>query len=582
MKADGVVQRLVTHYAWPHRWSFFAGAVCLLVTNWLTVTIPIQLGMGIDALGEGGDVSGIVWTIAAMGLAVVVVRTLSRVLFFNPGRSMEYQIRKNLFEHLLALQPHFYSGHRTGDIVSRASSDISWTRAMIGFGLMQAVNTTVAISLTGWRMVGISLELTLWAIAPILVALAVVQLFLRKLFDLQKQSQEQLGAISDHVLDSFQGVATVQGFAAEDAFVGRLEKLNYAWLMTNMRLSVIRSTAFPLLGMAGGAAIFALLYVGGPMAVQGPLSVGDLAAFATLIGALVPPLRSLGWMLSVLQRGRAALERIFELIDEEIDCPEGDDPAVLPSGSGPSVSFRSLSFAYPDEPDRIVLDDVNVEILPGTVVGIFGKTGSGKTTLLRLMARLFDPPAGTLFVDEADICSVDRAAWRKRMAVAPQRPFLFSETIEDNITLGMEPGAESAEVATSAATSAALDSDLRVLPHGMQTVVGQRGIMLSGGQRQRVALARALVRNADLVLLDDVLSAVDHQTEAALVESLRDAGKGRQVPPTVVIVSNRVSALRHADNIVVLDEGRVSDQGTHDELVSRPGVYQEIWEVQRS
>jgi ATP-binding cassette subfamily B multidrug efflux pump len=229
-----------------------------------------------------------------------------------------------------------------------------------------------------------------------------------------------------------------------------------------------------------------------------------------------------------------------------------------------------------------VLDDVNVEILPGTVVGIFGKTGSGKTTLLRLMARLFDPPAGTLFVDEADICSVDRAAWRKRMAVAPQRPFLFSETIEDNITLGMEPGAESLEVATSAATSAALDSDLRVLPHGMQTVVGQRGIMLSGGQRQRVALARALVRNADLVLLDDVLSAVDHQTEAALVESLRDAGKGRQVPPTVVIVSNRVSALRHADNIVVLDEGRVSDQGTHDELVSRPGVYQQIWEVQRS
>ena len=582
MKSDGVVQRLVTRYAWPHRWSFFAGAICLLVTNWLTVTIPIQLGQGIDALNEGRGVSDIVWTIAAMGLAVIVVRTLSRVLFFNPGRSMEYQIRKNLFEHLLALQPRFYSGHRTGDIVSRASSDISWTRAMIGFGLMQVVNTTVAISLTGWRMVGISLELTLWAIAPILVALAVVQLFLRKLFDLQKQSQEQLGAISDHVLDSFQGVATVQGFVAEDAFVSRLEKLNHAWLMTTMRLSVIRSTAFPLLGMAGGAAIFALLYVGGPMAVQGPLSVGDLAAFATLIGALVPPLRSLGWMLSVLQRGRAALERIFELIDEKVDCPEGDTPVALSSGAGPALSFRSLSFAYPDEPERVVLDDVSVEISPGTVVGILGKTGSGKTTLLRLMARLFDPPEGTLFVDESDVCTVDRAAWRKRMAVAPQRPFLFSETIEDNITLGMDPSDAAMEIARSAATAAALNPDLSSLPDGIDTVVGQRGIMLSGGQRQRVALARALARNADLVLLDDVLSAVDHRTEAALVESLRDAGKERRVPPTVVIVSNRVSALRHADNILVLEEGRVSDQGTHDELVGRAGLYQDIWEVQRT
>jgi len=570
---------MVQLYAWPHRWSFLAGAVCLLATNWLTVTIPIQLGRGVDALTDGGDVGSIAVTIALMGLAVVVVRTLSRVLFFNPGRDMEYRLRGDLFEHLLRLQPRFYAGHRTGDIVSRASNDITWTRAMIGFGLMQLVNTTVAITMTGWKMVSISPRLTLWTIVPIGVSLAVIQLFLKRLFDLQKQSQEELGEISDHVLGSFQGIATVQGFGAEEAFSDRLHERNHAWLVTTMRLSVIRSLAFPLLGLAGGLAVFALLYVGGPMAVVGPLSVGDLAAFATLIAALLPPLRSLGWMLSVLQRGKAALDRIFELLDEPIDRPEGEHPVSQDGGSPPSIAVRSLNFAYPDEPDRTVLTDVNLDVPASSVLGIFGRTGSGKSTLLHVLARLYDPPRGTVMVDESDITSLERGRWRSRLAVAPQRPFLFSETIAENIALGASFDIGAVE---QAASDAALDADLHVFSDGLETVVGQRGIMLSGGQRQRVALARALMRRSDLVLLDDVLSAVDHRTEAQLVASLRDTGSDRDAPPTVVIVSNRISALRHADNIVVLDEGRVVDQGTHSELTSRDGVYRDVWEVQRT
>lgn len=579
MKSRSILRRMARHYAWPHRWSFLAGAACLLATNWLTVTIPIKLGEGIDALTEGGDVSSTAWAIALMGAAVIVVRTLSRVLFFNPGRDMEYRIRGDLFRHLLNLQPRFYAKHRTGDIVSRASNDITWTRAMIGFGLMQVVNTTVAISMTGWKMVSISPELTLWTIVPVGIALGFIQLFLKRLFDLQKQSQEQLGEISDHVLGTFQGISTVQGFSAEPAFIERLEERNQAWLVTTMRLSVIRSVAFPLLGLAGGVAIFALLYVGGPMAVVGPLSVGDLAAFATLIGALLPPLRSLGWMLSVLQRGKAALDRIFELLDEPVDRPEGDSPTPQQPGTAPTMKIRGLNFAYPDDPSRMVLTDVNLDIPAASVLGVFGQTGSGKTTLLRVMSRLYDPPEGTVTVDDVDINRLDRSAWRSRMAVAPQRPFLFSETISDNIVLGIE--ATDAEV-DEAASRAALEPDLKVFSAGLDTVVGQRGIMLSGGQRQRVALARALVRRADLVLLDDVLSAVDHGTESKLVTSLRGTGGDSETLPTVVIVSNRISALRHADSIVVLDEGRVVEQGTHEELITRTGVYRDVWEVQRS
>lgn len=579
MHDRAVLRRMVQRYAWPHRWSFLAGAICLLVTNWLTVTIPIQLGRGVDALTDGGDVGSIALTIAGMGLAVVAVRTMSRVLFFNPGRDMEYRLRGDLFEHLLRLQPRFYAGHRTGDIVSRASNDITWTRAMIGFGLMQLVNTTVAITMTGWKMLSISPRLTLWTIVPIGVSLAVIQLFLKRLFDLQKQSQEELGEISDHVLGSFQGIATVQGFAAEQAFSDRLHERNYAWLVTTMRLSVIRSLAFPLLGLAGGLAVFVLLYVGGPMAVVGPLSVGDLAAFATLIAALLPPLRSLGWMLSVLQRGKAALDRIFELLDEPIDRPEGDTPEEQERGNPPAVAVRALNFAYPDRPERFVLTDINLDVPASSVLGVFGRTGAGKSTLLHVLARLYDPPNGTVSVDESDINALDRAEWRRRLAVAPQRPFLFSETIADNIALGTTFDMDAVQ---RAASDAALDSDLRVFAEGLETVVGQRGIMLSGGQRQRVALARALMRNADLVLLDDVLSAVDHRTEAQLVSSLRGTGRDRKAPPTVVIVSNRISALRHADTIVVLDEGRVVDQGTHSELASRDGVYRDVWEVQRT
>ena len=579
MNQRPILGRLFVRYALPHRWSFAAGAVCLLATNWLTVNIPIVLGKGIDALDQPDQVAQAALLIALMGVAVIVVRTFSRVLFFNPGRDMEYRLRKDLFEHLLALQPRFYALNRTGDIVSRASSDITWTRAMIGFGLMQLVNTSVAIVMTGWKMVSISPTLTLWTLVPIVLSLIAVQSFLHRLFVLQKRSQEQLGDISDHVLGSFLGVATVQGFVAESAFGNQLRERNNAWLGTTMRLALIRSLAFPLLSLAGGVAIFLLLYVGGPMAVANELSVGQLAAFATLIGALLPPLRSLGWMLGVLQRGKAALERIFELLDAVVDRPEGPQPEPQQSGKGPAISIAGLNFAYPDDPDRTILSDVSMEVDAGSVVGVFGQTGSGKSTLLRLIARLYDPAQSTIFVDGVDVTSLERGEWRRRLAVAPQRPFLFSESIADNISLGLEVDPEGVQ---EVVVQAALGPDLEVLPEGLDTVVGQRGIMLSGGQRQRVALARALIRDADLVLLDDVLSAVDHGTEAKLIKSIQAAGSDREIPPTILIVSNRISALRAADSIVVLQGGQLVDQGTHEELIERPGVYREVWEVQRS
>jgi len=570
------VIRLVKEYALRYRWSYLTGALFLWVTNYLAVSIPGQIGHAIDGLRADQPLGRYVAAIAIMGVSVIVVRSLSRILIFNPGRHLEYQLRKDLFAHLMRLQPSFYVTQKRGDIVSRAANDITWVRTLVGFGGLQVVNVTLAVSLTGWKMVSLSPRLTLMVLLPILVGAGLVQFGIRRLFFLARRNQEQLGEISEHVLGSLQGLAAIQGFAAEDAFVKRFEERNLDWLRIGIRLAFIRSIALPLLVLSGGIAMFALIAIGGPMVLSGSLTVGQLAAFTALLTVFLPPLRSMGWMMSVIQRGRAALERIFELIDAPIDRPEGPEGKVLASGHGPSIELRELSFAYPDEPERQVLDGLTATISAGTVVGLFGRTGSGKSTLLRLLARLYNPPPATILVDGVDLTTVDLTSWRQRLAVVPQRPFLFSDAIEANVGLEAEPNSEAIRQAVK---MAALEPDLDALPDGLQTVVGERGIMLSGGQRQRVALARGLFRGGDLLILDDVLSAVDHQTEAQLVETVAGLA-ARPESPTVLIASHRLSALRHCDTVLVLDGGRLVDSGPHVDLVARPGLYRDTWMVQ--
>jgi len=570
------IWRLLKEYAWRYRWSYLAGSAFLGVTNYLTVSIPGQIGHAIDALRAGQELGRYVAAIALMGAAVIGVRSLSRVLIFNPGRHVEYHLRSDLFARLLRLQPEFYARHKRGDIVSRAANDITWVRTLIGFGGLQVVNVSMAVVLTGWKMLSLSPRLTLMASLPIFVGMAAVQLGIRRLFRLVRLLQKQLGEISEHVLGSLQGIDAIQGFVAEEAFVRRFEVRNQAWLRTGMRLALIRALALPLLVLSGGVAMFVIITVGGGLVLDETLTVGQLAAFTVLLTVLLPPLRSLGWMMSVVQRGRAALERIFELMDAPLDRPEGASGVVQSAGRGPAIELCDLHFAYPDEPEREVLRGITVEIPPGTVVGLCGRTGSGKSTLLRLLMRLYNPPAGSILIDGVDLIDLDLDHWRRRMAIVPQRPFLFSDSIAANVAMDVKGNPEGVERAT---TMAALDQDLVALPDGLETVVGERGIMLSGGQRQRVALARGLYRGGDLLILDDVLSAVDHSTEAELVETITGLAR-RPEAPTVIIASHRLSALRHCDLILVLDRGQLADVGSHAELVVRPGLYRDTWQIQ--
>lgn len=570
------IKRLFVQYVWPHKISFIAGTFCLFLTNFFTVNIPQQIGLAIDHLNDGLALPNVI-AIALMGVGIIIVRTLSRVLFFNPGRDVEFHIRQDLFQHLLLLQPKFYSSYVRGDIISRASNDITWTRIMVGFGGLQIVNVVFAMGLAGWKMFEISKDLTVAAVIPISIGFLIVNVIIRKLYPLLKRNQEELAKISEHVLESFQGVATIQGFVAEPVFEKDFAKKNKDWFDTGMSVAILRSLFSPLIGLAGGSALLAIIWVGAPLAISDDLTVGDLAAFIALVATLIPYMRSIGWMLSVWQRGRASLERIFEIMDNDPDLPEGKNPKKYKGGVGPSFRFENLTFAYPDDPDTPVLKNITLKIPSGSSVGIFGRTGSGKSTLLSLLARSQTAEPDQLYVNEAQLRDLDIFQWRRHLSIAPQRPFLFSDTIRANIAMDDSPPSDLIDKAVSLA---ALNQDLLSMPEGLETVVGERGIMLSGGQRQRVALARALYRTGDLILLDDILSAVDHENEAILVSTL-DRLETENGKPTCVIVSNRISAFRHTDIIFVLESGRLISQGSHRELVNQDGPYREAWYAQQ-
>lgn len=569
-----ILLRFFKRYVVPLWHWYLAGLAFLFMTNWLAVEIPLRMAVGVDALGTDPEaVRTAAFTIGLMGLAVIAVRSLSRVLFFTPGRLVEFRLKNDIFDMLTKLQPSFYSKMKAGDIVSRVSNDMTFVRALVGFGGLQVFNVTLALALTGRMMMQLNPKLTLMTLLPIVIGLAFMQAGVFAMHRLTRLSQTQLSSLSDRILALLQGVQTVQDFCAEAAFQQRFEKENLEFMETNIRLAWVRSTILPMLGLAGSTCIYVLLVVGGPMVQRGELTVGELVAFVTFVAQLLWPLMSLGWLVSVFQRGYTSLGRIDQVLYAEPEKPEGSNPSDLPRVP-PALHLKNLSFTYPGL-ETPALHGITATLPAGKTIGVYGRTGSGKSTLLRVLTRTWNPPAGTVFIGETDILDLDLDDWRGNTAVAPQVPFLFSDTIAANVAMGpIDP--ERVNVATF---QAALSEDLKALPEGLNTVVGERGIMLSGGQRQRTALARALYRPANLIVLDDVLSAVDQETEQRLIDTFASIGQDGQ-QPTMLLVSHRMSALARTDHVLVLDQGKLVDQGSHSALINRPGPYRDAWSSQ--
>ncbi len=599
-----LVLRFFKRYVRRNLPQYALGLVMLVVTNYAVVRIPTLIGNALDALGPAGAgmEAGRAIAVELMfwALAVVIVRTLSRVLFFNPGRDVEFRLGVDLFTHLLAMQRPFYLKRRVGELVSMATNDAMAVRLLVGFAGLQVFNVAVAIPMHLVQMWTTDPVLTLWCLGPIALGAFYTQLIVRRFYALIRVSFEQLARLSDRVLESYAGIGTARAHAAEEALLRRFDERNDPYVDLQLKLSSQRAFAMPVLGLSGLVATAFVLWIGGDRVIAGQMPVGAIATFTTLLASLVSLLMALAWVLASISRGAIAISRIDEVIATPDDLPVPTATLTLPRP--PALTLRQLSFTYPGA-DTPALQDIDVSLQPGQTLGIFGRTGAGKSTLINLLARVYTPPAGSILVDGQDITTVPLPDLRNGLAVVPQDPFLFSTTLRDNIRLqgersghvrGEDGEPDRSGMRTQVSphdpllhtvlTAACLDDDIRALPEGLDTVVGERGVTLSGGQRQRTALARALYRRPALLLLDDVLSAVDQGTEIKLVAAIRQLhdrpmpsgeSRGPGLPPTTVIVSHRTSVLEHADEILVLADGKVVERGTHLSLLAQNGLYAE-------
>jgi len=603
--------RFVLAYARAHFVSYIIGLIMMIATGAIVVRIPELIGQAINVI-EDGQVDAVevaravALEIAVLALALVVTRTLARVLYFNPGRDIQFAIMRDLFGRLLTLQRPFFAKHKMGELISISANDTQSVRLLVGFAGFQVLNVAVLVPMHLWKMWETDRVLTLWCALPILLGAVAMRQVIQRFYSLVRGSMEVLAGLSDRILESYSGVATIRAYGVEDAATERFQRRNQAYLDVVLKLARIRAFGMPVLQFSAMVATVLVIWIGGDRVIDGEMRVGHLVTFMSLLAGMTGALTALAWVMAAVSKGAVALDRVQGLIESEDGVVR--EGRVLDLHGPPRLELRNLSYTYLGA-DKPALKSVSVSVAPGAVLGIFGRTGSGKSTLVDLISRVQDPPAGSVMLDGMAIESLDLASFRACLAVVPQTPFLFSTTIANNIRMRDEasghlasedgiradesPGASASSDDSEGAladddvrlkqvvSAACLDSDLKQLADGLETVVGERGVILSGGQRQRSVLARALFRRPKILLLDDVLSAVDQVTETKLVASIRALDGGDGLGPTTVIVSHRTSVLEHADEIIVLEHGEVVERGTHAELVASGSHYAEIHEHQR-
>ena len=573
------------------------GVFALILTNLCFLGIPEFQARAVQALKDGhsSDVPDDVAFLILFAVLTAITRIASRVWIFNAARAAEYDLRSELFGHLMTLSPGYYRDHPTGDVMSRLTNDVQTVRAMWGAGLVHLANAVTAFGTVLTYMIKLDYRVAIAALVPFPLIFVLGNKMSKRIYRTQREVQAELGALSSRIQEDLGAIQVIKTYTLEDVRRKGFLEASKRLLDKNMAAAKVRIQLGPTLNAIAPMSVAILILVGGRAVIHGELSVGYFTAFFTVLLRLVWPTLTLGFMLALVQRGRASWVRLVQLQDTKTDIPEGGGAELPASTAAARVEVKDLTIQIDD---RAILEKLTFELRPGTITAVVGRTGSGKSTLVEALCRLVPVPEGAIFIDGRDVTSIPLSSLRGQIGYAPQEAFLFSTTIADNIAMGYGsgtaiPAARRAELermgaassapdlsgeprVKAAATSAGLERDLAAMPEALATVVGERGITLSGGQRQRVALARALSAEPRLLVLDDSLSSVDADTEKLILGHLREVMSGR----TAVLISHRVAAIKDADQILVLDEGKLVESGTHDQLIARGGVYAELYRTQ--
>ena len=564
-----------------YRRQFLTGLACVVVTTAIQLLSPWVLKYAIDDLTTGvtrGKLA--LYASALLGIACVgaVFRYLMRQILIGASREIEYDVRNAFFARLQQMPLQYYQARRTGDLMSRATNDLNAVRMMIGPAVMYSANTVLVFVVAIALMTSLDARLTMMALLPLPLVSLSVWYFGNAIHKRFEAIQEQLSSLSAIVQEALAGVRVVRAYSQETHEIARFRTANLEYVSRNRVLIRLQGLFYPSMTLFLGFGSLLVLWLGSQHVIRGELTLGEFVAFNSYLVMLSWPMIAFGWVTNILQRGMASWKRILEVLDA---VPTITDSGVTAAGRAAplhgAIEVRDLTFAYPGT-DRRVLDGISLRVAAGETVALVGATGSGKSTLTHLLPRLYDPPPGTVFIDGVDVREIPLDRLRGAIGMVPQEPFLFSDSITGNVTLGVHGSALATDAETveaklrAAAAIARLDHDIAAFPKGYDTLVGERGITLSGGQKQRTAIARAVMLNPAILILDDALSAVDTYTEEEILKQLREFMRSR----TSLIVSHRISTVRHADRIVVLHDGRVQEEGTHDQLVRHGGLYAEL------
>ncbi len=574
--------KLALHYLRRYWWQYLLGILALFIVDRVNAGVPLLTGELIDGLthrsetGFGlGDIRAIVLRLLGMGAVIALGRFGWRYFLFGSARSVERDLRRDMFAHLEALSMGYFNEHKTGDLMAHFTNDLMSVRKLLGMTVITIFDASVMLVLVLWNMIAyVDARLTLTAVSPMIVIVVGNVFFGKHMHRRFLKKQEAFSALTDQAQESISGIRVIKAFVQEMAQLKAFARVNAENREKNLSVVRLVAIAIPVLELIIGLSLLATLLYGGRLAIYGEITPGQFVAFNSYVGMLVWPMIAVGEAVSSVSQGMASLKRIRAILDERPDIRDEGDLAITALAG--EIRLDRLTFAYPGAEARPALREISVHVKAGETLAIIGRTGSGKTTLASLLTRLWDTErADMLTIDGHPLRTIPLAVLRRDIAYVPQDSFLFSDTVERNIAFACEHAAHDDVV--RAARAAEVHENILEFPDGYETVVGERGVTVSGGQKQRISIARALMKDAPILLLDDALSAVDTDTEERIMANLRAFGQHR----TTVIIAHRISTIQHADHVLVLDDGRCAEYGTHAELLALGGLYRSIYDKQQ-